>query len=251
MADEKINIQDTAAEFDTDLIKALADLGITKEDIEKAKKPDTEKKEEGSEKKEEAAEKKEEQAEKKEEKEEDEDSEEDLEKAYSKAKAEVDEMEKSMAGKKAALAGLEAKRKPIQKAEADDLNKGTELIKALTDQLQDLKKGIDDLKSENSELRKSIDTIGAAPQGMKSVTKHSFIEKAEKLEDEGGRTVLSVTTQKPLVEAEIEKAMDDESNDNIKKALADTLLAYNAGGAPISNEIAKYLYDNKNVRLVK
>lgn len=112
---------------------------------------------------------------------------------------------------------------------------------------------IDLLKSENAELKTAVAEIGGQRLGMKSATHHKFMEKSEQndLGQEGGKTVLSLSQHKSQVETVLDAAMEKATNSTIKKALGDQLMNYNSGNAPISQEIASYLYSTENIKLVQ
>lgn len=244
MAEEKNNVE----QLDDNLIKALQTV-LSKSDFDEFMKGrKTEEKEEPKE----------------EEKEENE--EEVLEKAYQKACGEYSEMKKSLKAKKSELEKAypgkfkdeEEKEEKVEKSQEVDLVKafGEALdikLKGINEQNTELIKSLTDIKEENSLLKAKIDEIGSQRPGMKTVTKHSFIEKGEKdeLTDSEGKTVLSVSRNKKMVENLLDEAMEKAESPNIKKSLGDTLMNYNSGNSPISQEVATYLYKNHNTRLVQ
>ena len=207
--------------------------------------------------------------------------EEKLEKAWGLAKAEYDEMKKSYKAKKTESGikglkkGLKMKKSELMKAfptkfteekkeEKEDVKKSTEVdivksfgealdikLKGLTEANDNLVKSFDLVKSENAELKKSIETMAAQRPGLKSV-KHTILEKGSKdnLGIEDGKTILSVSQNKGLVETVLDEAMEKAESPDIKKAIGECLMNYNSGGAPISQEIASYLYTKHNTKLV-
>jgi dihydroxyacetone kinase DhaKLM complex PTS-EIIA-like component DhaM len=161
--------------------------------------------------------------------------------------------------KKEAEEGKEKKEKKekVEKGETPDLLKSfTEALdikmQNITKANTDLLNAFEDVKSENTELKKAIELMGGQRTGFKSVTKSNFIEKANQngFEPENGKTILSVSIHKGLVENALGDAMEKAENPEIKKAIGDTLIGFNAGGAKISNEMASYLYKNHNIKLV-
>jgi hypothetical protein len=241
-----------------ELIKSLEDFGVMLSDedkdniLVKAKEQEDKKKAEEDSKPEKEV--------KKEESTEDEGKEdEDIEKAYSKAKTEYEEMEKCIAGKKKAMEDLGSKlNKSVNKGIDEDLVKEqSELIKSLSDEIGSLKEKINDsskndsLLNEISELKKAIDEIGNQRQGMRSVKNVNFIEKGGAVEDEEGKAVLSVSSQKGKVLDVLEKAMDSSTDIEKKEMYKNTILSFNMGGVPISSEVAADLFKGHGVRLAK
>ena len=243
--------------LDVDLLKALENLGISEDDLKKATVPDKDSVEKGDQ---DGVDNKDDGGSNDKDSEIEKSDDNDLEK-------EIEDLKKSLAEKEEALKSkTDSKDDKVEKSDDDEINKdsqNSDLLKSLFENLstsisgavseknEELIKAINDLREENTELKKSIEVIGSQYPGMKSVNKHSFIEKAEKGEDEDGRKVFSVSKQKNMVLGVLNDAIDTEENNHIKKSLEDNLVGYNAGGAPISEDIAKYLYDNKGVRLVK
>lgn len=250
MAEEKNNVEQK--QIDDNLIKALQTV-LSKSEFDEFmkghKEPDGDEGKGG-----------------KEDKEEEENEEEVLEKAYQKACGDYSEMKKNLKAKKAELEKAfpgkfkdeEEKETKVEKSQEIDLVKafGEALdlkLKGLSEQNDTLIKSMTDLKDENDLLKSKIDEIGSQRPGMKSVTKHSFIEKANQndLTDGEGKTVLSVSRNKKMVETFLDEAMEKAESPTIKKALGDTLMNYNSGNSPISEEVASYLYKNCNTRLVQ
>jgi hypothetical protein len=218
---------------------------------------------------------------KKEEKEEDdEDSEEQvIEKAFKKAKEDYKAMKTALKSKKAELEkafpdkfndedeedeiGEKEEKKDTKKPKEVEKSQTPDLVKAFSEaldiKLKDISKANTDLfesleiiKGENAELKKAIEVMSNQRPGMKSVTRSSFIEKANENQfDESGKVVLSVTKNKAQVEQILDDAFEKAENPTIKNELSSCLLNYNSGGSPIAEPIAKYLYANHNVKLVQ
>lgn len=249
MADNKEQLSD-------DLIKALKNVLSESEFTEfmKGQKPDEkEKKEE----------------------EEEENEEEVVEKAFKKSKEDYKAMKAALKAKKAELEkafpdkfndedeedeiGEKENKKPkeVEKSQTPDLVKafGDALdikLQAISKANTDLLNSFELIKSENSELKKAIEVIGNQRPGMKSMTRSSFIEKANENQfDEGGKIILSVTKNKQQVERVLDDAFEKAESSDIKNALGSCLANYNSGGSPIAEPIAQYLYKNHNTKLVQ
>jgi hypothetical protein len=107
------------------------------------------------------------------------------------------------------------------------------------------------LTTENDGLKKAIRTFGEQRPGFKSVATHNFIEKGQSNElDESGKNILSVSKNKSQVLAVLDEAVEKATSPDIKKSLENEIIGFNAGGAPISEPIASYLYKNHGTRLV-
>jgi hypothetical protein len=253
---------DNKEQLDDNLIKALKNVLSDSEfdEFMKANKP--------------------EEKETKDEEKEDESEEEVIEKAFKKAKEDYKAMKMACKSKKAELEkafpdkfndededeeiGKEEKEKETKKPKEVEKSIQPDLVKAFSEALDikfkdlskantDLLNSFESLKDENTELKKAIEVIGSQRTGMKSVTKSSFIEKANQngFGEEEGKTVLSISQHKALVENALGDAMEKAEAGDIKKAIGDCLMNFNSGNAPISQEIATYLYKTNNIKLVQ
>lgn len=250
MTDKNKEILDTT---DQELLKALQDIlgsdNVSEEDIKKS--DDKDEDDEGK-------------------KGEEEDSDEEMEKAYALKKGELEAMEAKMAAKKSKKVvekseegsdestSQKADESSIEKAEPNELVKSLmsslddiqKSLSAQTESNDEIRKSLGEVKEENIELRKSLEEIGSQRVGMKSMNNVHFIEKGEK-EDEDGKKILSVNSDKGKIQDILDKAIDNESDDTISKSLSSDLMSYNMGGAPLSESTAMYLFKKQNIRLVK
>lgn len=142
-----------------------------------------------------------------------------------------------------------------------------ELAKSLTAQHDELIKSIGDavdaaVNDKFAEIEKSIDgikemvkNIGASAPDFKSAgLSRTVIEKSiSGTKDEHEKTILSVSRDRMVVRSLIEKSIEEEPDADIQKSLRENTQAYLID--PICGAIgemaARYMYDNKNVRLVK
>lgn len=157
----------------------------------------------------------------------------------------------------------------VEETEEVDVAKSIreELAKSLTAQHDELIKSIGDavdaaVNDKFAEIEKSIDgikemvkNIGASAPDFKSAgLSRTVIEKSiSGTKDEHEKTILSVSRDRMVVRSLIEKSIEEEPDADIQKSLRENTQAYLID--PICGAIgemaARYMYDNKNVRLVK
>lgn len=157
----------------------------------------------------------------------------------------------------------------VEETEEVDVAKSIreELAKSLTAQHDELIKSIGDavdaaVNDKFAEIEKSIDSIkemvkniGASAPDFKSAgLSRTVIEKSiSGTKDEHEKTILSVSRDRMVVRSLIEKSIEEEPDAEIQKSLRENTQAYLID--PICGAIgemaARYMYDNKNVRLVK
>ena len=104
-------------------------------------------------------------------------------------------------------------------------------------------------------VRAAIEAFGSVAPGFKSAgLNRAVIEKSiSGSKDEHEKTILSVSRDRAVVRALIEKSIEEEKDVNIQKSLRENTQAYvlDPLGGAIGEMAARYMYDNKNVRLVK
>jgi hypothetical protein len=79
------------------------------------------------------------------------------------------------------------------------------------------------------------------------------LEKAMKPEvDEEGKTLLSVTKQRPLVMAAINKAIEN-AGEELEKSIGDDALVFlaNTEADTVGKDLAKFMYEKYNIKLQK
>lgn len=104
-------------------------------------------------------------------------------------------------------------------------------------------------------MRAAIEAFGSVAPSFKSAgISRAVIEKSiSGGKDENEKTVLSVSRDRAVVRALIEKSIEEEKDADIQKSLRENTQAYilDPLGGAIGEMAARYMYDNKNVRLVK
>lgn len=106
-------------------------------------------------------------------------------------------------------------------------------------------------------MRQAIIAFGnSAPEFKSAGLSKAIIEKSIEqggAKDEDNKTVLSISRDRAVVRELIAKSIDEEADPEIQKSLRDNTTAYllDPIGGDIGKDAALYMYNKKNVRLVK
>ena len=167
-----------------------------------------------------------------------------------------------------------------EKKEKDDIAKSlsADIIKSIEDGLlgkfnqsqDDLLKSIpaivekalepitDKIEKSLDGMRQAIIAFGnSAPEfksaGLSKAIIEKSIEQGGGAKDEDNKTVLSISRDRAVVRELIAKSIDEEADPEIQKSLRDNTTAYllDPIGGDIGKDAALYMYNKKNVRLVK
>lgn len=115
-------------------------------------------------------------------------------------------------------------------------------------------KGMTEVMNERFvNIEKSLETFGAQTPSFKGVQTSAVLEKSMKPEvDEEGKTLLSVTKQRPLVTAAINKAIENEGEE-LEKSIGDDALVFlaDAQTETIGKNLAKFMYEKYNIKFQK
>lgn len=115
-------------------------------------------------------------------------------------------------------------------------------------------KGMTEVMNERfGNIEKSLETFGAQTPSFKGVQTSAVLEKSMKPEvDEEGKTLLSVTKQRPLVTAAINKAIENEGEE-LEKSIGDDALVFlaDAQAETIGKNLAKFMYEKYNIKFHK
>ena len=115
-------------------------------------------------------------------------------------------------------------------------------------------KGMTEVMNERfGNIEKSLETFGAQIPSFKGVQTSAVLEKSMKPEvDEEGKTLLSVTKQRPLVTAAINKAIENEGEE-LEKSIGDDALVFLADtqAETIGKNLAKFMYEKYNIKFHK
>lgn len=145
----------------------------------------------------------------------------------------------------------------LMKSLTSVLDERDDLLKSMVaDSFKDVLVKVDGLAKSIDSLVAKIDAIGNQAPAFKSAgLNRAVLEKSigGGVKDDNDKTVLSVSRDRAVVRALIEKAIDEEKDEAIQKSLRDETLNYliDPVGGAIGETAARYMYNNKNVRLVK
>ena len=115
-------------------------------------------------------------------------------------------------------------------------------------------KGMTEVMNERfGNIEKSLESFGAQTPSFEGVQTSAVLEKAMKPEvDEEGKTLLSVTKQRPLVMAAINKAIEN-AGEELEKSIGDDALVFlaNTEADTVGKDLAKFMYEKYNIKLQK
>ena len=115
-------------------------------------------------------------------------------------------------------------------------------------------KGMTEVMNERfGNIEKSLESFGAQTPSFKGVQTSAVLEKSMKPEvDEDGKTLLSVTKQRPLVMAAINKAVEN-AGEELEKSIGDDALIFLADSQTetIGQNLAKFMYEKYNIKFQK
>lgn len=164
------------------------------------------------------------------------------------------------------------KKDDISKSLSDDIIKSIEdsLFGKFNQSQDDLLKSIpaivekalepitDKIEKSLDGMRQAIIAFGnSAPEfksaGLSKAIIEKSIEQGGGAKDEDNKTVLSISRDRAVVRELIAKSIDEEADPEIQKSLRDNTTAYllDPIGGDIGKDAALYMYNKKNVRLVK
>ena len=145
----------------------------------------------------------------------------------------------------------------LMKSLSSVLDERDDVLKSMVaDSVKDVLAKVDTLMKSVDGLAVKIDAIGDQAPAFKSAgLNRAVLEKSigGGAKDDNDKTILSVSRDRMVVRALIEKAIDEEKDEAIQKSLRDETLNYliDPIGGAIGETAARYMYNNKNVRLVK
>lgn len=164
------------------------------------------------------------------------------------------------------------KKDDIAKSLSDDIIKSIEdgLLGKFNQSQDDLIKSIpaivekalepitDKIEKSLDGMRQAIIAFGnSAPEfksaGLSKAIIEKSIEQGGGAKDEDNKTVLSISRDRAVVRELIAKSIDEEADPEIQKSLRDNTTAYllDPVCGAIGQDAALYMYNKKNVRLVK
>ena len=135
----------------------------------------------------------------------------------------------------------------------DDLIKSIPAIveKALEPITDKIEKSLDGMRQAIIAFGNSAPEFKSA--GLSKAIIEKSIEQGGGAKDKDNKTVLSISRDRAVVRELIAKSIDEEADPEIQKSLRDNTTAYllDPIGGNIGKDAALYMYNKKNVRLVK
>lgn len=135
----------------------------------------------------------------------------------------------------------------------DDLLKSIPAIveKALEPITDKIEKSLDGMRQAIIAFGNSAPEFKSA--GLSKAIIEKSIEQGGGAKDEDNKTVLSISRDRAVVRELIAKSIDEETDPEIQKSLRENTTAYllDPIGGDIGKDAALYMYNKKNVRLVK
>lgn len=148
-------------------------------------------------------------------------------------------------------------KEELMKSLTSVLDERDDVLKSMVaDSVKDVLAKVDTLMKSVDGLVAKIDAIGDQAPAFKSAgLNRAVLEKSigGGVKDDNDKTILSVSRDRMVVRALIEKAIEEEKDEAIQKSLRDETMNYliDPIGGAIGETAARYMYNNKNVRLVK
>jgi hypothetical protein len=133
----------------------------------------------------------------------------------------------------------------------------SELIKGLQADVLSSNEKVETLQKSIDTLTGIVSKLSGMPMGTKAVKSGNanFFEKSfgasEQNQDDDGKRVLSITTQKETVLKCLEDGLSKAQDTELVKAYENSIMRYNAGGGTISREAAVDLFENHGIRLTQ
>ena len=126
-----------------------------------------------------------------------------------------------------------------------------EIEKALEPVIDRIEKSLDAVRNAVSAFGNQVPSFKGADLSRAIIEKS--IENGGGVKDNLGKTALSVSRDRTVVRELIQKSINEEKDENIRKSLIENSEAYILDPicGQVGEPVARYLFDNKNVRLVK
>lgn len=126
-----------------------------------------------------------------------------------------------------------------------------EIEKALEPVIDRIEKSLDAVRNAVSAFGNQVPSFKGADLSRAIIEKS--IENGGGVKDNLGKTALSVSRDRIVVRELIQKSINEEKDENIRKSLIENSEAYILDPicGQVGEPVARYLFDNKNVRLVK
>lgn len=140
----------------------------------------------------------------------------------------------------------------VEESQADFLKSIPALVEKALEPITDkIEKSLDGMRQAIIAFGNSAPEFKSA--GLSKAIIEKSIEQGGGAKDEDNKTVLSISRDRAVVRELIAKSIDEEADPEIQKSLRDNTTAYllDPIGGDIGKDAALYMYNKKNVRLVK
>lgn len=140
----------------------------------------------------------------------------------------------------------------VEESQADFLKSIPAIVEKALEPITDkIEKSLDGMRQAIIAFGNSAPEFKSA--GLSKAIIEKSIEQGGGAKDEDNKTVLSISRDRAVVRELIAKLIDEEADPEIQKSLRDNTTAYllDPIGGDIGKDAALYMYNKKNVRLVK
>lgn len=140
----------------------------------------------------------------------------------------------------------------VEESQADFLKSIPAIVEKALEPITDkIEKSLDGMQQAIIAFGNSAPEFKSA--GLSKAIIEKSIEQGGGAKDEDNKTVLSISRDRAVVRELIAKSIDEEADPEIQKSLRDNTTAYllDPIGGDIGKDAALYMYNKKNVRLVK
>ena len=140
----------------------------------------------------------------------------------------------------------------VEESQADFLKSIPAIVEKALEPITDkIEKSLDGMRQAIIAFGNSAPEFKSA--GLSKAIIEKSIEQGGGAKDEDNKTVLSISRDRAVVRELIAKSIDEEADPEIQKSLRDNTTAYllDPIGGDIGKDAALYMYNKKNVRLVK
>lgn len=185
----------------------------------------------------------------------------DMEKAYDRMSSSADQMKNQMKMYKAKMKMNKSEDAPEKQADLDLIQKSFDdklqqitsqnetQIKAMADKNAVLEKSLSTMTEAFSQMKADFEKISKETPAPKSVNVKAFIEKGG-VKGEDGKKIYHIGMHRGQILSELEKAKSD-ADDIMKGAIDESIINFASAGVAPSADVAQYLYDKQNVKLMK
>lgn len=141
------------------------------------------------------------------------------------------------------------KKGGFEKSYQEGFEKATEVFAKIID--EKLNKANEETSDRLDKIEEIVEKIGKQTPGLKARTLFEKSEQGEVGESKDERQVLSISKNRKELMKAIEDVYDTTKDGFMKSRYEESIIAFNAGNGTISQEVAKDLFANHNIRVVR